>query len=600
MVLSLVNRLTRWSITRNIPTSCHILTLWIDAHGTIFSPIVNKTEILADPLYVVASGGSNSPKKIKPSALGDCATIRIDEHHFPEPAIAVKVEAVSTLSKTFEVGITGAGSAKRETICEDTARDRPLTSEADGERPSWTTLPERYGEVKPAPRNKPFHGASGRTPERPPKETRSPRACQQKASERISFHHVRSPRSPESGKTTKGQARPTIETTEEQPEVGASKTRPDGEVEESSTECRKGPDRDIVVEAYPDRCLPSDGDTADRLANDTCPPAGRMGAKAFENTIVSRGGRKGTASAMVVKDKKKGKSRTLRSPHRVVRSPKCLRSAANAKRLSGANETVGKDVETQESTGSVAKGSLQSPDVLEQVAKDGCGRVEFGVNQTSGATRPACNNTLFSLDETEAEEEARDKDLETRGTIYGEEGSALSVEKAADPSSTRNDERGTVGSAGDLELGSAGRGKAEASCNDTTELKLRTSALQETNGSSCILCQNYGLDALRAKVNELHSEKVELEDTLAQLNVAAAQLYLVEYEQMKVRLVLEAPHSSAWRVKNMHFLAQALRIGIRGLEDLNYQDFVCVCVFIKLHITAQSGPVILVILCHSH
>ena len=27
---------------------------------------------------------------------------------------------------------------------------------------------------------------------------------------------------------------------------------------------------------------------------------------------------------------------------------------------------------------------------------------------------------------------------------------------------------------------------------------------------------------------------------------------------------------------------------------------VCVYVFIKLHITAQSGPVILVILCHSH
>ena len=27
---------------------------------------------------------------------------------------------------------------------------------------------------------------------------------------------------------------------------------------------------------------------------------------------------------------------------------------------------------------------------------------------------------------------------------------------------------------------------------------------------------------------------------------------------------------------------------------------VCVCVFIKLHITAQSGPVLLVIICHSH
>ena len=30
--------------------------------------------------------------------------------------------------------------------------------------------------------------------------------------------------------------------------------------------------------------------------------------------------------------------------------------------------------------------------------------------------------------------------------------------------------------------------------------------------------------------------------------------------------------------------------------------YVCmyVCIFIKLHITAQSGPVILVVLCHSH
>ena len=30
--------------------------------------------------------------------------------------------------------------------------------------------------------------------------------------------------------------------------------------------------------------------------------------------------------------------------------------------------------------------------------------------------------------------------------------------------------------------------------------------------------------------------------------------------------------------------------------------YVCmyVCIFIKLHITAQSGPVVLVILCHSH
>ena len=33
---------------------------------------------------------------------------------------------------------------------------------------------------------------------------------------------------------------------------------------------------------------------------------------------------------------------------------------------------------------------------------------------------------------------------------------------------------------------------------------------------------------------------------------------------------------------------------------LNLHMYVCMYVFIKLHITTQSGPVILVILCHSH
>ena len=37
-----------------------------------------------------------------------------------------------------------------------------------------------------------------------------------------------------------------------------------------------------------------------------------------------------------------------------------------------------------------------------------------------------------------------------------------------------------------------------------------------------------------------------------------------------------------------------------SLTEWLKQVCVCVCVFIKLHITTQSGPVILVILCHSH
>ena len=45
---------------------------------------------------------------------------------------------------------------------------------------------------------------------------------------------------------------------------------------------------------------------------------------------------------------------------------------------------------------------------------------------------------------------------------------------------------------------------------------------------------------------------------------------------------------------------------VEGLTIVVYECFVlvcvyvCVCVFIKLHINAQSVPIILVILCHSH
>ena len=44
----------------------------------------------------------------------------------------------------------------------------------------------------------------------------------------------------------------------------------------------------------------------------------------------------------------------------------------------------------------------------------------------------------------------------------------------------------------------------------------------------------------------------------------------------------------------------ALAPGTGGLALNSFRIFMCVCVFSKLHMTAQSGPVILVILCHSH
>ena len=37
-----------------------------------------------------------------------------------------------------------------------------------------------------------------------------------------------------------------------------------------------------------------------------------------------------------------------------------------------------------------------------------------------------------------------------------------------------------------------------------------------------------------------------------------------------------------------------------GSALFEFDTYLCVCVFIKLHITAQSGTVVLVTLCHSH
>ena len=53
---------------------------------------------------------------------------------------------------------------------------------------------------------------------------------------------------------------------------------------------------------------------------------------------------------------------------------------------------------------------------------------------------------------------------------------------------------------------------------------------------------------------------------------------------------------SSRRRRTRGFMVQ----GNKSCEFGSLQDeYVCVCVFIKLHMTAQSGLVILVILCHS-
>ena len=50
----------------------------------------------------------------------------------------------------------------------------------------------------------------------------------------------------------------------------------------------------------------------------------------------------------------------------------------------------------------------------------------------------------------------------------------------------------------------------------------------------------------------------------------------------------------------LHITTQSGPVILVILCHLYVCMYVCMYVFIKLHITTQSGPVILVILCHSH
>ena len=67
----------------------------------------------------------------------------------------------------------------------------------------------------------------------------------------------------------------------------------------------------------------------------------------------------------------------------------------------------------------------------------------------------------------------------------------------------------------------------------------RSTGIDKTGGDDNPLPRDVAdlAEALRFEVDRLRLERAELEDTVAQLNVAAAQLYFVEYEQMKASAI---------------------------------------------------------------
>lgn len=73
-------------------------------------------------------------------------------------------------------------------------------------------------------------------------------------------------------------------------------------------------------------------------------------------------------------------------------------------------------------------------------------------------------------------------------------------------------------------------------CGDRVDVASEPPDTGKDDGVDDLLPQDVVIleKALRVEVDRLRLEKAELEDTVAHLNVAAAQLYLVEYDQMKV------------------------------------------------------------------
>ena len=77
------------------------------------------------------------------------------------------------------------------------------------------------------------------------------------------------------------------------------------------------------------------------------------------------------------------------------------------------------------------------------------------------------------------------------------------------------------------------------------------------------------------------------------------KLHITAQSSPVILVILCHSHSSSQGGINDTCVCVCVCVFIK-LHMTAQSGLVCVCVFIKLHITTQSGPVILVILCHSH
>lgn len=218
------------------------------------------------------------------------------------------------------------------------------------------------------------------------------------------------------------------------------------------------------------------------------------------------------------------------------RTPTRLGLTTKAKRASAGNcadDATGPVPETLTQYPDVAAGGGEDRQEPEETQVDKSLGEEFGVESTPinttdealrggeseavGTARGTASNTDVDNGITTAGRSRQDSSLGVKHEV-------TAVSARGDKAAGNNgDDGGDVGSNCGRTIEESGGGSIEAS-------------EQSGDGNDHLLNKRVVdlAKALGVEVGRLRLEKAELEDTVAQLNVAAAQLYFVEYEQMKV------------------------------------------------------------------
>ncbi|CBN74661.1 hypothetical protein Esi_0037_0079 [Ectocarpus siliculosus] len=228
-----------------------------------------------------------------------------------------------------------------------------------------------------------------------------------------------------------------------------------------------------------------------------------------------------------------------------TKSASTAESAAPTRSLTATEEQqFSRETATEDATGSSLPTSAPvDPGVTVEEMEDV--QKQEGRAEKHGDSLCGTQEELTCLDTTHktAGDEGVEQDVRARGPIVNEEGVDIPATGASARRESISQEKRKLagpadgGEAGDNLVTEDGDGTIEGYCGGGAVVVSEDADPGRTVGGADLHLRGVVdlAEVLRVEVDKLRLEKAELEDTIAQLNVAAAQLYLVEYEQMKAK-----------------------------------------------------------------